>query len=136
LQFTGMTTLLCLLQSHVLLSVISFATQALMLLSSSTDCYLFLLYLYNLLLSPLQWIDALILSVQLVAVPNTQLTQRKHTVAYYAPGADTETVLNSVPSDRLRLPKEVKEAKPVREVKPPPPPDEHTGYGGWQTVSI
>jgi hypothetical protein len=97
------------------------------------------LSLYNLLLHPsllLQWIDALILSVQLVAIPNTQLTQRKHTVAYYAAGADTETVLNSVPSDRLRLPKEAKEVKEVkREVKPPPPPDEHTGYGGWQTVS-
>jgi hypothetical protein len=94
------------------------------------------LFLYKLLLSLLlQWIDALILSVQLVAIPNTQLTQRKHSVAYYAPGADTETVLNSVPSDRLRLPKEVKGLKEVKEVKPPPPPDEHTGYGGWQTVS-
>ncbi|KAG5182306.1 hypothetical protein JKP88DRAFT_348981 [Tribonema minus] len=51
-----------------------------------------------------EWIDALILEVALVAVPNTDIRLRRHKVAYFAPGAEHETVVEDIPSDRLRIP--------------------------------
>lgn len=87
-----------------------------------------------------EWHDAMIMSVAIVPVPNTNLTLRRHTVAYFtSPTAEKETVLEDIPSDRLRIPVEV-EVKTEEEIAPPLPPpqpdDENTGFGGWQTVSI
>eukprot|EP00611_Tribonema_gayanum_P029723 TRINITY_DN8044_c0_g2_i1.p1 TRINITY_DN8044_c0_g2~~TRINITY_DN8044_c0_g2_i1.p1 ORF type:complete len:331 (-),score=121.10 TRINITY_DN8044_c0_g2_i1:42-986(-) len=100
-----------------------------------------------------EWIDALILEVALVAVPNTDIRLRRHKVAYFAPGAEHETVVEDVPSDRLRIPAaedaewtapddaqlidaliESGELRPPP--PPPPPPDENTGIGRWQTVKV
>ncbi|CAM9438178.1 unnamed protein product, partial [Discosporangium mesarthrocarpum] len=105
-----------------------------------------------------QWVDAIIVGVSDVPVPNTAVTIRRnqkgpgpratiqlYDVAFFEGGGEKETTAKGVPSGSLRLsagengawPPPVEEG--FSETPPPPPPpetDENTGYGGWQTVSV